>query len=94
MSSSSKKDSDELWWQPSVVLFMRLSGWIGGPVIIALFVGKWLDEKYDTEPWLFLATVGLAFTASSIGIAKEAGKAMEKMSQADKQDKPDKKEDA
>ncbi len=92
MSSSSKKDSDTLWWQPSVVLFMKLSGWIGGPVIIALFVGKWLDEKYNTEPWLFLITVGLAFTASSIGIAKEAGKAMKKMSQIDKQDKSDNQE--
>lgn len=93
MASSSKKDNDATWWQPSLILFMRLSGWIGGPVIIALFVGKWLDDKYSTEPWLFLTTVGLAFITSSIGIAKEASEAIKKMSQDDKQKKPDSEED-
>lgn len=93
MPSSSKKDDNISWWQPSLILFMRLSGWIGGPVIIALFVGKWLDDKYGTEPWLFLATVGLAFITSSIGITKEASNAIKKMAQDDKQKKPDSKED-
>jgi F0F1-type ATP synthase assembly protein I len=60
------------WWQPGVVLFTRLSGWIAGPVIIAVFVGKWLDNKYNTAPWLFLLTVGIAFAISMFGIVREA----------------------
>lgn len=55
-----------------MVLFGRLSGWIAGPIVIALFVGKWLDKKYNSEPWLFLLCVGLAFILSSVGIVREA----------------------
>lgn len=79
ISDVSKKEGEAAWWQPSLILFSRLSGWIGGPIIIALFVGKWLDERYDKEPWLFLFSIGIAFTASSIGIVREAQRAMEEI---------------
>ena len=80
MNTEEKKSNDDkLWWRPSLILFTRLSGWIGGPIIIALFLGRWLDQRYNTEPWLFLATVGTAFIASSVGIVKEATVAMKEM---------------
>jgi len=59
------------WWQPGLVLFFRLSGWIAGPVIVAVFVGKWLDKKYNTGPWLFLLIVGVAFFLSMFGIVHD-----------------------
>ena len=71
-----------LWWQPSLVLFGRLSGWIGGPVIIALFLGKWLDKRYSTEPKLFLLCVGVALVVSTYGIVKDS---LEAMKQIDKE---------
>ena len=49
-----------------------LSGWIAFPVIIALFLGKWLDKKFNTDPWLFLATIGLAFLISMYGLVINA----------------------
>lgn len=49
-------------------LFLRLSGWIGGPIIVAVFLGKFLDRRYNTEPWLFLATVGIAFIISMVSL--------------------------
>jgi F0F1-type ATP synthase assembly protein I len=58
------------WWQPGMQLFAKLSGWIGGPIIIAVFVGKFLDRKYGTEPWLFLATVGISFVISMVMLIK------------------------
>jgi len=67
------------WWQPGIFLFCRLSGWIGIPVIIGVFVGKWLDRKYGTEPWLFLLTVGAAFILSMFGIMRDALEAMKKI---------------
>lgn len=76
-SSKEKQEGEAAWWQPSLILFSRLSGWIGGPIIVALFVGKWLDERYKTEPWLFLLSIGIAFIASSIGIVKEGKAAMD-----------------
>jgi F0F1-type ATP synthase assembly protein I len=78
------------WWEPGMVLFTRLSGWIAGPIIAALFVGKWLDKKYDSEPWLFLISVGLAFIVSSIGIVKESKKLMNKIVEEEKKKKLDK----
>lgn len=52
------------WWQQGMELFLRLSGWIGGPIIIAVFVGKWLDRRYHSEPWLFLLSTATAFLFS------------------------------
>lgn len=78
--SPGKKLKEEVaWWQPSLILFSRLSLWIGAPIIFALFIGKWLDERYQTEPWLFLFSIGVAFIGSSVGITKEAKKAIEKI---------------
>ena len=65
----SKKDG-QVWWQPAVMMFFRFSSWIFAPVLIAVFVGKWLDKKYDTEPIIFLATVGFAFLISIFGLVK------------------------
>ncbi len=64
------KKSNIPWWQPGMQLFARLSGWIGGPIIVAVFLGKYLDNRYRTEPWLFLATVGMAFVISMVMLIK------------------------
>mgnify|MGYP001316263857 FL=1 len=69
-----------------MVLFARLSGWIGVPVILAVFVGKWLDKKYDTEPWLFLLTVGIAFIFSTYGIVHDSLREMKRI-EKEEQDK-------
>lgn len=73
------KEKRAPWWQPGLVLFTRLSGWIAVPVILGVVVGKWLDKKYGTEPWLFLVTVGAAFFLSMFGIVKDALKEMKKI---------------
>lgn len=62
--------SDAPWWQPGMQLFLRLSGWIGGPIVVAVFLGKYLDKRYDSEPWLFLATVGISFVISMVALIK------------------------
>lgn len=62
--------NNEPWWKPSLELFARLSSLIAIPVILAVFLGKWLDQKYQTEPWLFLGCVGVAFTFSMFGLIK------------------------
>jgi F0F1-type ATP synthase assembly protein I len=73
------KNTKAPWWQPGLVLFARLSGWIAVPVIIGVFIGKALDKKYNTEPWLFLISVGVAFILSMFGIVKDAMQAMKKI---------------
>jgi F0F1-type ATP synthase assembly protein I len=78
------------WWQPGLVLFMRLSGWIAGPVIAAVFIGKWLDRKYHSEPWLFLISVGVAFFFSMFGIIHDSMKEIKKIEEQAKREKKEK----
>ena len=82
------------WWQPSVKLFLKLSGWIAIPIITAVFLGKWLDEKYNTDPWLFLSSVFIAFIISNIGITYNAIRAINDIDNLSKSNKnePDNKQ--
>ncbi|MDO8529117.1 MAG: AtpZ/AtpI family protein [bacterium] len=75
------------WWQPGIILFAKLNGWIAFPVIAALFVGRWLDKKYNTEPWIFVACVGIAFVISLIGILKQSKEAMKMIAEKGKKRK-------
>lgn len=87
-----KQNTTEIpWWQPSLVLFGKLSGWIAGPIIIAVYLGKWLDKKYGTDPWLFLLSVGIAFLASSYGIVKDSLQEMKRIEKEAKKAKEEKK---
>lgn len=65
-----KKSGQVAWWQPAIAMFLKLSVWIAVPVIIALYLGKWLDNRYETDPWLFLTCIGLAFIVSMVGLIR------------------------
>jgi len=65
-----KSKENSPFWQPAIEIFAKVTGLIAGPIIIALYVGRWLDERYNSEPWLFLITMGVAFIISSAGIVK------------------------
>lgn len=80
-------DIQAAWWQPALVLFIKLSGWIVGPIVAALFFGKWLDRKCNSAPWFFLFCVGTAFIFSSIGIVKQSKATMKKIIENEKRKK-------
>ncbi len=63
-----RQDNKKAWWQPALIIFAKFSGWIALPLVGALYLGKWLDKKYGSEPWLFLTTVGVAFLISMTGL--------------------------
>lgn len=52
------------------MIFTNISGWIAGPIIIALILGKYLDKKYNSDPWFFLGLTAVAFFISIFGIFK------------------------
>ncbi|MFH1583038.1 MAG: AtpZ/AtpI family protein [Candidatus Falkowbacteria bacterium] len=79
------------WWHPAVMMFAKLSGWIAAPVIIALYLGKWLDKRYDSAPWLLLGCIGVAFFVSMIGLVKETVREYKKIDHLGKSGKTDKK---
>ncbi|MCF7834404.1 MAG: AtpZ/AtpI family protein [Candidatus Pacebacteria bacterium] len=78
-----KNNTKNGWWQPAVKIFTEISSWIVTPLIVGLFLGKYLDTKYDTKPWFFLGMVGLSFAISCFGIVKATLKHIKKMEKTD-----------
>lgn len=72
INQNGEKNKKKFDWLPTTILFFKYSAWIVAPLIMALYVGKWLDGKYHTEPWLFLISVGVAFFISMVGLVIEA----------------------
>lgn len=83
----SEKEVKDQWWLPGMLLFINVIGWVAGPVIIALLVGRWLDDKYQTSPWILLIFVFVAFVFSIIGIVKETNKTIKQIEGNKKEEK-------
>ena len=69
-------------WGLALKVMANVSGWIAFPVIIGLYLGKWLDKKFGTDPWLFLITIGVAFFVSMFGLVRSA---LKEFKQVDKE---------
>lgn len=70
IKSGKENNGQAAWWQPAMVMFLKLSAWIATPIIIALYLGKWLDKEFNTAPWLFLLSMAAAFLISMVGLIK------------------------
>jgi hypothetical protein len=81
------RDNQVAWWQPAIFIFLKFSAWIFVPVVIALFLGRWLDKKFSTEPFLFLATIGFSFFVSMFGIVKGSAQEFKKIEEEEKMKK-------
>lgn len=66
-------------WSLALKVMANISGWIAFPIIIGLFLGKWLDQRFGTEPWLFLTTIGVCFIISIYGLVINALKEFKKI---------------
>jgi len=51
-------------------MFANISGCVAGPIILALFIGKYLDKRYNSEPWFFIGLTVIAFIVSIVSIWK------------------------
>ncbi|MCX6790580.1 MAG: AtpZ/AtpI family protein [Candidatus Gribaldobacteria bacterium] len=67
-----KKSDNKEFQRQGLQLFFQLSGWLIGPIVIALLVGQWLDQKYQTKPWIFFSCLMVAFICTCVGIVKES----------------------
>jgi hypothetical protein len=84
------KQSKAAWWSAPMQMFLRISGWIAMPLIISLFFGQWLDQKFSTAPWLLIACSGVAFVTSIYGIVSNARREFKKIEDENKKN-PEKK---
>lgn len=57
-----------------IKIFTKISAWIVGPVLISLFIGKYLDTKLGTTPWILSVGLAISFTVSMVAIVKIAKK--------------------
>lgn len=67
------------WLRLALTVFAETTGWIAFPVVGALFLGRYLDEKQGTEPLYYLSITASAFIISSIGIARVGVKYMKQI---------------
>jgi F0F1-type ATP synthase assembly protein I len=75
------------WWQPGLILFYKLSGLVAGPILLAIFVGKYLDKAFNTEPWIFLSLTAVALVVSTTAIIYTYFREMKKIEQDEKDKK-------
>jgi len=78
-NNSDDLKADEPWWKPGLQMAAQIIGWIAIPIIAALFIGSWLDEKFDSTPFYLLVSVGVAFVITNIGLFINVIKASKKI---------------
>lgn len=63
-------------WKLGLEIFSQVSGWIAGPIIVSLVLGRYLDTRFDTKPLIFLGLTALAFVVSTVGIVRVVSRYM------------------
>lgn len=74
-------------WSIAIRTMSIASAWIVGPVLLGLVIGKWLDRKYSSGPWLMIISLSFFFLVSMFGIAKNALKEYRKIEEEAKKNK-------
>lgn len=74
-------------WSLALRIMVRISGWIAFPVLLGVFLGKWLDKRFNTEPFLFIITVAVCFIISMYGLVINALKEFKKIDDESKAEK-------
>lgn len=65
-----EKNIQKKWWVDGLGIAMKISSWIAVPIILSLILGKFLDKKYNTDPWIFVSLTAVAFIVTIYGIVK------------------------
>ena len=89
VKNDNKNKANNEWLRQGMMMFAESSGWVAFPVIGALFLGQWLDEKQNTGQLYFLSITALAFILSSVGIGMTGVKYMNRIEKEEKQKKDD-----
>jgi len=77
----------KVWWENAVRFFIKASAWIAFPVIGALFLGRYLDARYNTKPFIFLGLTLLAFLISMVAIIRESTQYLKDVEKENKENK-------
>jgi F0F1-type ATP synthase assembly protein I len=80
------------WWKPGLVIFSKVSASVAIPIVLALFIGKYLDKKYNSEPWIFLGLTAIAFIISIFSIWRNVKKYIDDLEKKEKEKRESQKE--
>jgi F0F1-type ATP synthase assembly protein I len=78
LEKKSKKNNSD-YNKTNLQIFGIISSWIVAPIVGALLLGSWLDEKYNHENFFTLTFIAVAFIITCVGIVKEALKAIKSL---------------
>ncbi|MSU55541.1 MAG: AtpZ/AtpI family protein [Candidatus Taylorbacteria bacterium] len=67
------------WWKPAIEILGQVSMWVVVPIMASLFIGKYLDTRYGTSPWMFLTLSCIGFIISSFGIVRTTKDYLQKL---------------
>lgn len=67
-------NQDAAYHRLAYKIFAEFTGTIAVPAVLAALLGKWLDEKYGTEPRYIILLLAFAFFSSAVIIFKKAKK--------------------
>ena len=62
---------EKAWYADALLLFSRLTIWIAVPVVVAVHLGKYLDERFGTKPWIVTVCLIISFNLSIIVLLRE-----------------------
>ncbi|MFH0928410.1 MAG: AtpZ/AtpI family protein [bacterium] len=65
-----KSGNLNLSYLTSLAIFSEIAVEIAVPVVVFSMIGKWLDQKYQTAPYLLIASFVLAFALTAYIIWK------------------------
>jgi hypothetical protein len=91
MENNNKLQTDKdknFWLNVGLRMFAESTGWIAIPVVGALYLGRYLDEKQSTGNLYFFSLTALAFIISCVGLSLIGMKYL-KMLDQDKEKKKD-----
>ncbi|MBI5794170.1 AtpZ/AtpI family protein [Candidatus Uhrbacteria bacterium] len=66
--------SDVRYYRLAMRIFADFSGSIAIPAVLAALLGKWLDEKYGTEPRYLIMLLAIALILTSVILVRKAKK--------------------
>jgi F0F1-type ATP synthase assembly protein I len=88
MDNDNKPKKQSLLNSEYLQVFAKVSVWIITPVIFSLIIGKFLDNKFHTTPWILGVSLALSFTVSMIAIVKIAKENMDRVDKDIKNNEP------
>lgn len=65
---------DKKIWREALIVFGRMSGWVATPILVAVFLGRYLDKKYLSGDKYFFIMIAAGFFISIFGIYRESKK--------------------